>query len=804
MLCESQSPLVSVCMPMYNASEYLRECIDSVLAQSFEDFEFLIVDDGSTDDSVSIVRSYADPRIRLIQNNHDYIGSLNILLDEARGKYIARMDADDVMMPERLQVQYDYMEENTDVDILGGCVVLLNNVENKCTHILNEIWYHEMLEGCCLTHPTVMMRKSSLRRYNLYYREEYIYAEDYALWIDALSHDLKIVNIDKILLQYRVSDGQISQVRSAEQIAASNKVKKRISYLLMAATRNEILSACPIKSKNELTIIIPCYNEGEELGNTIRSIRKTAGYKVDIIVVNDHSNDEYDYKSDIASFAVHYVENKYRIGPAATKEKGVQCCTSEYFIILDAHMRFYQNDWVDILLSALKRHPQSLHCCKTSFLSKENGEVMCMDNSRVTTYGAYIYFGLSENIPAAKWITNPDLEFLNSDYIPCVLGACYATSKTYWSKIRGFEGLLGYGCEEPFISLKAWLEGGRCRLIKNITIGHIYKKRLVDFHMHVEYAYNYLLIGELLLPASLKCRAKAVMMSQNVQMYSKAQMLLHASENVIDTLKSAISQVCHSENWENIIRVNNVLTSDDAKYIELRLNDIKDVLDYCDANNSDNNMWGLYNGKCCMMLLYALLYQKTGENNYLGSVIYTLNEIKTNIDIDKIPLSFKNGLLGIGWTLMYLRELNVLGLTEVRNVLSRIDAICSMLNPDIISDAEMLAEICCYCSARLGFCQRNSIEHGLHPTMLDRLIHRATQIVKSSPTDILDIRKMISLLVMSSYNKTSWYVLKPDIQEIIKLPSFLPQETMYWKPGLMGSAGYLINLLVTNLKFQGV
>lgn len=139
MLCESRSPLVSVCMPMYNASEYLRECIDSVLAQSFEDFEFLIVDDGSTDDSVSIVRFYADPRIRLIQNNHDYIGSLNILLDEARGKYIARMDADDVMMPERLQVQYDYMEENTDVDILGGCVVLLNNVENKCTHILNEI-----------------------------------------------------------------------------------------------------------------------------------------------------------------------------------------------------------------------------------------------------------------------------------------------------------------------------------------------------------------------------------------------------------------------------------------------------------------------------------------------------------------------------------------------------------------------------------------------------------------------------------------------------------------------------------------
>ncbi len=101
-------PPVSVCMLMYNASKYLRECIDSVLAQTFQDFEFLIVDDGSTDDSVEIVQSYHDSRIRLIKNKHDYIGSLNILLDEARGKYIARMDADDVMMPMRLKIQFEY------------------------------------------------------------------------------------------------------------------------------------------------------------------------------------------------------------------------------------------------------------------------------------------------------------------------------------------------------------------------------------------------------------------------------------------------------------------------------------------------------------------------------------------------------------------------------------------------------------------------------------------------------------------------------------------------------------------------
>lgn len=89
---------ISVCMPVYNASRYLRDCIDSILSQSFTDFELLIVDDGSTDDSVEIIRSYSDSHIRLIENKHDYIGSLNLLLQEARGKYIARMDADDVIM----------------------------------------------------------------------------------------------------------------------------------------------------------------------------------------------------------------------------------------------------------------------------------------------------------------------------------------------------------------------------------------------------------------------------------------------------------------------------------------------------------------------------------------------------------------------------------------------------------------------------------------------------------------------------------------------------------------------------------
>lgn len=121
---------ISVCVPMYNAARYVRECIESILNQTFADFELLVVDDGSTDGSVEVVRSYDDPRIRLLENEHDYIGSLNLLLEEAKGKYMVRMDADDVMVPDRLQVQFDYMEEHGEIDVLSGGMLYIDGKGN--------------------------------------------------------------------------------------------------------------------------------------------------------------------------------------------------------------------------------------------------------------------------------------------------------------------------------------------------------------------------------------------------------------------------------------------------------------------------------------------------------------------------------------------------------------------------------------------------------------------------------------------------------------------------------------------------
>ncbi|MDO4172674.1 MAG: glycosyltransferase, partial [Prevotellaceae bacterium] len=180
-------PIISVCLPVYNAGLYIEECIDSILMQSFEDFELLIGDDGSTDNSIDIIKRYSDPRIRLIEYPHDYIGTLNSLIDESRGKYIARMDADDIMYPERLKEQFTYMESHHQVDVLGGDMTLFHNRDdiggNQTGILEGKVTLSDLINGCCIYHPTTIIRKSALEHpVRMRYDSTMVYAEDYDLW----------------------------------------------------------------------------------------------------------------------------------------------------------------------------------------------------------------------------------------------------------------------------------------------------------------------------------------------------------------------------------------------------------------------------------------------------------------------------------------------------------------------------------------------------------------------------------------------------------------------------------------------
>jgi glycosyltransferase involved in cell wall biosynthesis len=222
------TPKVTVLLPVYNASLFLKEAIESVLAQTFTDFELLIINDGSTDRSEEIILSYSDSRIRYEKNetNLRLIATLNKGIDLAKGEFIARMDADDICMPSRLEKQVAYMDANPDVGVLGTWVHTLGlekdyQVRFKQGH--DEIRFRLFLSNY-IHHPTVLLRRSVLVDHNVKYGD-YLHIEDYEMWV-RMSKYCKIDILPEVLLQYRVHGQNISQLNKEFQQDYSAQIRK--------------------------------------------------------------------------------------------------------------------------------------------------------------------------------------------------------------------------------------------------------------------------------------------------------------------------------------------------------------------------------------------------------------------------------------------------------------------------------------------------------------------------------------------------------------------------------------------------
>ena len=212
---------LSVLLPVYNAEKTLKAAVDSILAQSFTDYEFLIIDDGSTDSSVDIINSYSDKRIQLIEleKNQGLISALNFGLQIATGKYLARMDADDIAFPERLATQIEFMESNQEIIACGSSIVNFNEKsESEITYPNkhNNIVVSIMLFERALCHPTMVLRLDLLKKHSVKYDTQYPYCEDYALWIE-LSRYGKLANIEEPLLKYYRHAGQVSKTKAKQQ-----------------------------------------------------------------------------------------------------------------------------------------------------------------------------------------------------------------------------------------------------------------------------------------------------------------------------------------------------------------------------------------------------------------------------------------------------------------------------------------------------------------------------------------------------------------------------------------------------------
>jgi len=235
-----RDPKVTVLMPVLNGERYLKEAMESILRQTLSDLEFLIVDDGSKDQSVNVIKSFKDERIRLVINERKLglSASLNKGIQLAKGEYIARMDSDDISHPNRLAEQIAFMDKHLDIGICGTWIESVGDIEGTSWQppVSHKRICVEMLFLCCLAHPTVMMRRSVLLKHSLLYDEKMPHVEDYELWARALSVT-KLANIPKVLLKLR-KHGHAKSLNS-EQESFTDRVRKQMLSRLLPGFSDE-------------------------------------------------------------------------------------------------------------------------------------------------------------------------------------------------------------------------------------------------------------------------------------------------------------------------------------------------------------------------------------------------------------------------------------------------------------------------------------------------------------------------------------------------------------------------------------
>lgn len=238
---------ISVIMSVYNTkAQWLREAIDSILHQTYDRFEFLIVLDCPTDGSDAVVREYSakDPRVKVIENEEN-IGltrSLNKALAQAKGSYIARMDADDIALPDRFAKQIAYMEDNPDVVVLGGRVFTEGSVSTaqyEWTPDQDVLKIRMLFRNVGVPHPTAMIRKRVLDETGIRYTESVKKSQDYKLWTDLMYHG-KIMMLPDVVLMYRMHDGQISAGKASQMGYAQGIARQQAEKLMGSLTEQEL------------------------------------------------------------------------------------------------------------------------------------------------------------------------------------------------------------------------------------------------------------------------------------------------------------------------------------------------------------------------------------------------------------------------------------------------------------------------------------------------------------------------------------------------------------------------------------
>lgn len=442
---------------------------------------------------------------------------------------------------------------------------------------------------------------------------------------------------------------------------------------------------------NRLTLIIPFLNEKKEVDNTLNSIYSHKGNcDIDIIVINDASDDQFDYDYLQKKYDIMYICNTSRQGVARSRDIGVAYCKTPYFLLLDAHMRFYSDTWIDILVDWLEKDDRVLLCCQNRELEKVNTDIV---DHGISTFGAYINMRTYD----PKWILTPPSDIYSEVIeIPCVLGASYATSKKYWLYLKGLNGLRSYGLDESFLSFKVWMEGGKCLLLRNIEIGHIYRKKS-PYHVPMsDMMYNKILISELLFPVSAKIHH--IRMLCETESYEK---------DIFSILRSNKKEIIENIEYFSKICLQNKFDVLNRNYYDLPVIDmeiIQSIANTVILRHYTVSRIGLLNGKFGMIIFLSMYSKYTNNEAYDSIANMLLEESLENVN-SHTGIGFAEGLSGIGWGLQYLCLHGYLS-TDMSDLLSQIDKL--IFSSDIwekedYSFEEGLSGVLYYFLSRLEF-----------------------------------------------------------------------------------------------------
>lgn len=551
------------------------------------------------------------------------------------------------------------------------------------------------------------------------------------------------------------------------------------------------------KREKLLTVIIPFLNEGEEVACTVRSIREHSGGEVEILLINDASEDGYAYEEVARRYAAGYIRNEERIGVAASRDKGVTRSRTPYVLFLDAHMRFYSDDWADRIVQELKADSRALLCCQTLGLHVLDGEIV-QNRKRPPSFGAYVHLYDPLRYFECSWLFEEGEKTDGSDtlLIPCVLGATYACAKAYWLHLKGLQGLMFYGNDESYISIKVWLEGGRCKLLKEVTVGHIYRDAPPYVIENAPRLYNRLLLAELLLPDAAKARVFSTTRKHYPTIFRNSVDILYRRRAEIGALKAYYRDLFRHE-----FSYFETLNKQKAPF-ELLCKEkdslLREIANYLVVNNHSAEGVGLLNGKLGIVVYLFEYARQANQPLYVPLAELLLEQVMDAMSSVACPDTFNDGIYGFGWGIEYLYQQGFIA-CDTNDILEEIDRKVTAVSLDSVDDFSFdqgLGGVVCYVWARLHTIEKEQKDNPFPAGFLAGLYERAKAACeRGTPTDCPEIfwRYRLFFEKIAAFPQPSLYDIAylslPDDYEIEK-----------YSIGIDGSAGVGLKLLFEDYK----